>query len=71
MSNLLYKITKEEFEDLYNMAQEIHGNICVIKKFCEDYKDIDDFYKIMPLINYSVQKSDTMFSCLINKKIVY
>lgn len=67
MKQTSYEFTKREFEDLYYSAQEIQGNLCIIKKFCDDFADIDDFYKIIPLMNYTIKRADAMFSVFINK----
>ena len=61
MSYKCYYMNKVKFYDLYNMAQEIHGNISIIKNFCSDFKDIDDFYKIIPLLKNTEKLSDKLY----------
>ena len=63
-----YRISKKNFNYMYRMSQEIYGNISIIKSFCNGYKDVDDFYKILPLIKYTDKLSDKLYSEFINMK---
>ena len=61
MTNENYTINGEDFKKIYEMVQEIHGNISIIKNFCKDFQTIDEFYKIMPLMDYTLRKTDILF----------
>ncbi len=63
-----YKINSETIDTLYNNAEEVFGNISLIKMFCENYYEIDDFYKLKPLIKYTERVSDSLFAQLLEIK---
>ena len=63
-----YKINSKTIDDLYNKAEEIYANISIIKMLCEQYYDVDDFYKIKGLINRTETISDILYLDLINLK---
>ena len=46
---------------MYEQAQEIYGNLKIIKMFCKEYQDVDEFYAIMPLINYTTCTADKLY----------
>lgn len=55
-------------DELHDKAEEIRGNIFLIKMFCEQYYHVDDFYKVRALINYTDSLSDVLYTDLINLK---
>lgn len=49
-----YNIKKKDFEKLYSMIQEVYGNMYFINLFCSEYEDVDEFYKVVPLIKIHI-----------------
>lgn len=56
----------EEFERLYKLSQEIQGNMSLIEMFCKKFEEIEDFYKIVPLLNRTKKLSDELYNEFIN-----
>ena len=56
-----YVFSKDEFDKMYEQAQEIYGNLTIIRKFCREYQNIDEFYAIIPLINYTIGTADKLY----------
>ena len=65
MKNFLY-INNKKYVELNNLAKENYGNISIIKMFCHEFEDIDDFYKIIPIINLTNQIADKLYAEFIN-----
>ncbi len=61
-----YHIKKNDFERLYSMVQEVYGNMYFINLFCREYEDVDEFYKVVPLIRNTYKLVDKVYSELIN-----
>lgn len=66
MKKQLYSINEEEFNDIYNRAEEIHANITLIRLFCKQYYDVDEMYKLKPIIEYTYKTSDILYANLID-----
>lgn len=64
----VYFIKKQNFYNLYNLAKNIHCYNSIVKNFCESYEDVDDFYKILPMINQAQIFSDKLYAEFINLK---
>jgi len=62
------KLKSDTIDDLYNKAEEIRGNISLIKMFCERYYNVDDFFKIKALIKNTDNLSSILYTDLINLK---
>lgn len=63
-----YRIKSKVIDDLYDKAEELQGNISLIRMFCEQYYDVDEFYKIKALIKHTDELSDRLYLDLINLK---
>ena len=57
-----YKIKSEKIDELYNLAEEVFGNISLIKAFCENYYEEDDFYKLKHILRRTYKVSDTLYA---------
>ena len=66
MAAASYVINEEVFTKLYDKSKELYANISIIKTFCDKYKDMDEFNKIIPLIDYTYKTSDILFTKIIN-----
>ena len=66
MHSKKYIIKPKDFNRIYYMSQEIQGNVSIIENFCKNYEDIDDFYKIIPLIKYTSKVSEKLYCEFIN-----
>ena len=62
------KINTEKLNELYNLAEEVFGNISLIKAFCEDYYETDEFYKLKCILNYTYKASDRLYAELLDVK---
>lgn len=61
----IYEIDEELFCCLNDLAEEISGNMDLIKDFCLEYKDIDQFGRIIPLIKYTHKAAYNLYSKLL------
>ena len=68
MTQKEYKIEEERMDKLYNLAEEINANISLIKMFCDQNKDCDELYKIIPILNMTHKNSDVLYAECINLK---
>ena len=59
-------MNKKKYIELNNLAQENYGNISIIKMFCKKFHDIDDFYKITPIIERTNKIADKLYAEFIN-----
>ena len=59
-------IKKKKLNELNDLSKEIHSNISIIKMFCKSFEDVDEFYKVLPLINSTCKLSDKLYAQLIN-----
>jgi len=62
------RLNSRTIDDLYDKAEEVYSNICIIKAFCENYYDTEDFYKLRPILNYTEKTSDLLYAELIELK---
>ena len=62
------KIRAETLNELYNLAEEVFGNISLIKAFCKDLYDTEDFYKLKYILNYTHRASDLLYAKLADMK---
>ena len=65
MKKPLY-INKKKYFELNNLAKENYGNISIIKMFCRKFEDIDDFYKIIPIVERTNRIADKLYAEFIN-----
>ena len=56
-----YIFSKDDFDKMYEQAKEIYGNLKIIKMFCKEYQDVDEFHAIIPLINYTTCTADKLY----------
>ena len=59
-------LNDNQITSLYDKAEEIHANVSLLKLFCSEYYDVEDMYKIKPILNYTYRTSDMLYAELID-----
>ena len=65
MEQEIYQIKSKRVNDWYKKSEEIYGNICLIQMFCNEYKEVDDFYKILQILQYTKRVADILYADLL------
>ena len=68
MSELSYVIKSEEFNSFYRLIELVHGHISIVRMFCREYEDMENFYKIIPILDNAVKKSGLLYAEFTNLK---
>lgn len=61
-----FSLSENQITSLYDKAEEIHANVSLLKLFCSEYYDVEDMYKIKPILNYTYRTSDMLYAELID-----
>ncbi|MBR6127954.1 hypothetical protein IKQ21_09745 [bacterium] len=61
----LYAIKSEKIVHWYEKAEEIEANLCLMLIFCQKYSDVDDFYKLLPILKHTYKIADSFYADLI------
>ena len=64
-----FYLNEDKVNDLYKKAEEIFANIALIKMFCYKYKAVDDFFKVIPILNNTYEISDLLYTDLCEIKL--
>lgn len=65
MPKMNYNISEKQINKMYNYAEEIYLNLCLLRLFCKEYYDVEDAFIIKPIIEYTYKSSDLLYAELI------
>lgn len=61
-------VNQQKLDELLEYSKDIYSNISLIKMFCEQKKEVDDFYQILPILKMTQNMSDILYAEMINLK---
>ena len=61
-----YFLKSKELKEMYNIAEEIYSNTCLINTYCQIFADTEELYKIKPILKYTNKASDILYAKLID-----